>query len=357
MAEISGKKEAQHRVDRIQAFRCELDQLAHEGAIQLSSEQRARLDSHLNNTLAGLAARFDVDVSSSQKQISLAMRIASALGGLAFCAAVFLFFYRYWGLLSTPLQVAIAISIPALGLLTVEWVSRKEKTLYYTSLLVLVVLAAFIMNLTVLGSIFNIAPSSSAFLAWGILALIPAYVYRLALPLAGAQIALVIFVAALLVSLTGGYWGAVGNRPETFLPGGLALLAASRLLRHGRHPEFPAVYRIVGLLFVFLALLILSNAGQLTYLPLSRNAVEGIYQMAGFAVAVASIWIGVRRNRVECVNLGSGFFAIYLFNRLFVWWWDWMPKYLFFLIIGCIALALLAAFRRLRRRPAAQEAA
>jgi hypothetical protein len=35
------------------------------------------------------------------------------------------------------------------------------------------------------------------------------------------------------------------------------------------------------------------------------------------------------------------------------WWWDWMPKYLFFLIVGLTALALLWAFRRLRARLAA----
>ena len=50
----------------------------------------------------------------------------------------------------------------------------------------------------------------------------------------------------------------------------------------------------------------------------------------------------------EAVNLGLVFFAVLLFNRLFVWWWDWMPKYLLFLIIGIIALVLLAVFRKLR---------
>ena len=67
-----------------------------------------------------------------------------------------------------------------------------EKTLYYTALIVLVVLAAFVLNLTVLGSIFGIAPSPGAFLAWGILALILAYTYRLRLPLSGGLVAVVV---------------------------------------------------------------------------------------------------------------------------------------------------------------------
>jgi predicted RND superfamily exporter protein len=32
------------------------------------------------------------------------------------------------------------------------------------------------------------------------------------------------------------------------------------------------------------------------------------------------------------------------------WWWDWMPKYLFFLVIGLISVALLVVFKRLRAR-------
>lgn len=348
MAESSAKKEAQQRVDGIHAFRRELEQLAGEGVLVLSNEQREQLDAHLDKTLAELARRFDVDVSDSQKQISLAMRIASALGGLAICAAVFMFFYRYWGLLSTPLQVGILIAIPILGLIAIELISRREKTLYYTSLLALVVFGAFVLNLNVVGSIFNMAPSQNAFLAWGLFALVLAYGYRLRLELAAGLVLLAIYIAADILALSGGSWDAVLDRPETFLPAALALLGIPLLLRHGKQPGFPTVYRLFGLLFLFLALLVLGNEGQLTYLPFTKKAVQGLYQMSGFGAATLAIWIGIRNRLTESVNLGSGFFAIYLFNRLFVWWWDWMPKYLFFLIIGLIALLLLAVFRKLR---------
>ncbi|MBZ5498969.1 MAG: DUF2157 domain-containing protein [Acidobacteriia bacterium] len=348
MAETSGKKEAQQRVDRIHSFRRELEQLTREGVLGLTDEQRARLDTHLDKTLAELAGRFDVDVSESQKQISLAMRIASALGGLALCAAVFLFFYRYWGLLSTPVQVALLVSIPILGLIAMEFVSRRERTLYYTSLLALVVFASFVLNLNVLGYIFNLAPSQNAFLAWGVFALVLAYGYSLRLELAAGLVLLVIFVAAQIMSLSGGSFDAVMDRPETFLPGGMALLAIPLIHRHSKHPGFATVYRLFGLLFLFLALLMLGNLGHLTYLPFPKKAVEGIYQVTGFGAVIAAIWIGVQRRMMEAVNLGSAFFAIYLFLRLFNWWWDWMPKYLFFLIIGIIALVLLAVFRKIR---------
>ena len=206
MSDTSEKKEAQRRVDRIHAFRRELEHLELEGVLVLSDEQRARLTPYLDKTLTDLALQFDVDVSESQKQISIAMRIASALGGLALCAAVFLFFYRYWGLMNTSLQVGILITIPILAVFATDWVSRKEKTLYYTSLLALVAFGAFILNLNVLGNIFNMTPAPSAFLAWGLFALALAYGYRLRLELAAGIVLVVVFLAASIFSRSGGAW-------------------------------------------------------------------------------------------------------------------------------------------------------
>src|SRR5437667_7782042 len=101
MAHATGRREAQERADRIRIFRQELDALSSGGILTLSDEQRATVEVHLNRQLAELAGRYDVDVSESQKQLSLGMRIVSALGGLAFCAGVYLLFERFWGLLST----------------------------------------------------------------------------------------------------------------------------------------------------------------------------------------------------------------------------------------------------------------
>jgi len=41
---------------------------------------------------------------------------------------------------------------------------------------------------------------------------------------------------------------------------------------------------------------------------------------------------------------------VFLFVRLHAWWWHWMPKYLFFLLLGLIAIGLLLVFRRIRTR-------
>jgi len=349
MAQVSSKREAQERVDRIRAFQRELQELAREGALVLLPEQRAGLGAHIDRTLQELASGFDVDISESQKQISLGMRIVSALGGLAFCAAVFFFFYRFWGGLSTPVQLTVLIATPIVGLLAMDWISRRERTLYYTSLIGLVVLAAFALDLVELGDIFNIIPSPSAFLAWSVLAFILAYTYRLRLPLVGALIAIAVYLASVVTILAGYLWAA-DVRPENYLAAGAAMLVLPGIVRHKRVQEFPPIYRIVGLLIIFLSLWLLAVGRHLSWLPLGVKPIHAIYQTGGFLLAGASIWTGIRGRLPWAVNLGSAFFAIYLFNQMFTWWWDWMPKYIFFFIMGAIALALLAVFRRIRVR-------
>jgi uncharacterized membrane protein len=80
------------------------------------------------------------------------------------------------------------------------------------------------------------------------------------------------------------------------------------------------------------------------------KVVEHFYQMFGVIAAAGAVWIGIRRGWSGVVNTGTAFFTIFLFFRLIDWWWDWMPKYLFFLLIGLVALGLVAVFKRLRGR-------
>ncbi|MOA16335.1 hypothetical protein D3C78_1365460 [compost metagenome] len=35
--------------------------------------------------------------------------------------------------------------------------------------------------------------------------------------------------------------------------------------------------------------------------------------------------------------------------KLFDWWWELMPKYLFFLLLGLVAVLILMVLNRLRR--------
>ena len=68
----------------------------------------------------------------------------------------------------------------------------------------------------------------------------------------------------------------------------------------------------------------------------------------GFVLSAGSIWLGARRGWGEVVNTGATFFVVFLYTKFFDWWWESMPKYLFFLVLGLTAVLLLVVMRRLR---------
>jgi hypothetical protein len=153
-------------------------------------------------------------------------------------------------------------------------------------------------------------------------------------------------VAAELTVLAGAFWPQFLEGSETLIPTGLLMLGVPLAAKHRQLPEFTGVYRLVGLLVVFLALLMLSLKIGISYL-LSDAAV--FYQVTGLLAGALAIWLGIRRRLPVVVNLGATFFVVFLYCRFVAWWWDWMPKYLFFLIIGLISVGLLSVFKRLRR--------
>lgn len=341
------KEEAQQRADRIRLFSLELAELERDSILCLSDEQRAAVSVYHGETLKQLTGQFDIDTSQAAKQMSMGMRIISFLGAIALSAAVFFFFYRFWGLFSVPLQVSILVAAPIATLAGVEFAARRESTLYFASLISLVALTAFVLDLTMLGQIFTITPTQNAFLAWGGFSLIIAYTYRLRLILVAGLISLLAYLTATMGTWSGIYWLSFGERPENFLAAGLLVFAAA-FLPFPRQREFAPVYRMFGLLVVFIAVLVLSHWGMGSYLMVPEKQVEYLYQTAGFALSGLAIWLGIRKQWPGITNVGSTFFVIFLYTKFYDWWWEWMPKYLFFLLLGLIALLILFLLRRLR---------
>ena len=339
--------DAQKRADRIRAFREELRTLEAEGVLALPDEQKLSLARHHDETLRRLSQAFDIDTTEAQKQMSWGMRIASFLGALALCASVYLFFYRFWGLFGTAAQVALVVAAPLLALIGTEFAARKERTLYIAGIVGLVAFGCFVLDLVVLGTVFNIAPSPRAFLPWAAFGFILAYTYGLRILLAAGILSLAGWLSATMGTWSGCYWLSFGERPENFLPAALVLILIP-LVPHRAYRDFLPIYRIFGLLGVFLPILVLANWGEISYLRIPNARVESLYQIAGFAVSGVAIWLGIRQRLREVTNLACTFFVIYLYTKFFDWWWDWMPKYLFFFILGSIAVGLLLLLKRLR---------
>lgn len=85
-------------------------------------------------------------------------------------------------------------------------------------------------------------------------------------------------------------------------------------------------------------------------MPLRTVTIETAYQLAGFAAAALTVWMGIRAGFSGIANLGAGFFAVLLYLRFYHLCWAWLPGYLFFLIIGLVSIGLLTLFRKMRLR-------
>jgi Predicted membrane protein (DUF2157) len=310
------REEAQARVNRINAFRAELEELERRGAISLTDQQRAQLHDYHRTLLEALTQRFEVDRSRAESQLSLGLRVVSLLGAAACTAAAILFFQRFWGLLSSPVQVALVWLAPLAALAGAIATARVERTLYFTALLSTLAFGCFVMNVYVLGTILNARPSPQPFLVWSAFALALAYVWDLRLLLAAGALCAIAFFSTSIVTWYRLPLEMVFERPESML--------------------LPSA-------------LVLGESGAMSSLPFSMKTAEHIYQVAGFALAAAMLTAGIRRRWTETVNLGAGFFGFLLLLRYVDWWWDLMPKYVFFLIVGVTAIALMLVLRRFRR--------
>lgn len=342
------RSEAQQRADDIRVFGRELERLEAEQALKLDASQRQVLEAHHARLLAEYASAFDIDRDVQAKQLSLGMRVASFLGALALAASAFFLFYQFWGLLTTAVQVVTLVSVAVSTFVVTLFIQRRDSSGYFTKLAALVAFACFVLNITMLGQIFNITPSDKALIPWAALAFLLAYTCDLRLLLAAGILCVIAFISARTGTWGGLYWLDFGMRPENFFPAAILLFAVPQLIAHRRFTGFATIYRVFGLLSLLLPVLVLSHWGLGSYLDFEPGAIEGSYQVAGFALSAMAIWLGARRHWPEVVNTGIVFFVIFLYTKFYDWWWEIMPKYLFFLVVGLTAVLILLVLRRLR---------
>lgn len=345
---MTTRVEAQTRVDQIHAFRRERDLLQADGRLQCSVEQRRVVDEYHDALTRELTAAFDIDPDVRAKQLSLGMRTASFLGALSLAASVFFLFYKFWGQLTVVAQVSILVVAPLLTFCFAVWLRTRDFAGYFTKLAALVSFCCFVLDVSMLGQIFNITPSPNAFVAWAAFAMILAYGMDMRLLLVAAILCLVAYIAARFGTWAGAYWINFGERPENFLPSAVVLLLVPQFIDHRRFDGFAATYRVSGLLTFFGPILVLANWGEGSYLLFDPALIEGGYQIAGFVLAGFAIWFGIRRGYPHVVNTSVTFFVVLLYTKFYDWWWEIMPKYLFFLVAGLIAILFLSVLRRLR---------
>jgi hypothetical protein len=340
---------AQARTDRIAAFREELEELQRAGVVHLDSETLTAVRRHHDRVLHELSRQFDVDIGDRGKQLSLAMRLVSLVASVALAASVFFLFYRIWGTISVPVQVAILTTAPLLGLVTTDVVSARDRSRYFTTMTALLACACVVLDTLLLQLTFNQAPSAWTLLAWGAFATIVAYAYSLRMPLAFGLVAFAAFPAALLVDLFHGFWPNIPEMPESLLPSGAALLAIAVLLARRQPRGFVMVYRLCGLLCLLAPMFLLAMVGGLSRLPLGADACASVYQVLLLIACVAAIWTGVARRLREVAYCGTYFLIGLLYLKFAKVFWSVMPRWLFFLIVAASAMAIVWALNRMRR--------
>jgi uncharacterized membrane protein len=347
---VDARKEAQKRVDRIALFQAELAELEREGALSLTPEQHSRIDAHLAGLLARFRQQFGIDATESAKRVSWGMRVAALLGAAALVAALVLFLHRIWGNLPTGAQVLILAGVP-LGLLAgAESAFARRVDPYYVSLWALAAGVSFVVEVNALGALLNLADSPHALLTWGLFAVLVAYAYGIPLLLGAGLSLLCAYSAALVLHAQGYYWVGFPQSAQLLIPGAV-LLYCIPWLRQGRGAhDFDFTYRLCGAGLGLGAILMFSTSGDLCCFSLRPRVVEAVYQVLGLLLSAGVVVHGLRVGRSGLVNLGAAAFIVFLFIRLHAWWWDWMPKYLFFLTIGLTAIGLLLVFRRIRAR-------
>jgi len=345
---MDNKQKAQQRADQVQSFYDEVKCLEEEKLFQLGIEQRESLARYHEGLLKTLTEKYDIDIGSRQKQLSTGMKLASFMGALALAASVFFLFYQFWGYLSTPVQVSFLLSAPLITLFMTCWVSQRETTGYFARLLSMVSFACFVLNLVMLGQIFNITPSENALLVWAAYGFALAYAFDVRLLLAMGILSLAGFIAARVGSWSGMYWLTMGERPEHFFIPALIIFTVPLWFKQVRYSGFMPIYRVFGCLLFLIPVLVLSNWGNASYLPWDASIVEGVYQVLGFVVSAALVALGIRQLWPDVINTGNAFFVLFLYTKMFDWWWEIMPKYLFFFVIALTSMLLLFVYKRLR---------
>ncbi len=338
------RTQAQARVKQVQFFQAELRQAIEDGALELTPGQTAALTAYHRDLLATLARQFDVDANREQGQLSLGMKIVSALGGLALCVALSLLVQRYWGRLETPVQVALLLAVPLGAIALIEFSSRRERNTYFTGLFALVAIAAFVISTFEMGRLFSLHPSPATITVWGLFCGLAGSHYGLRLPFLAGLALVAISIPLWFHYLTGWTWFNPFARAEL-----TAAVALAGLAWKGR-PPFEGVRRGWFCAYLLSALITLSEWGESSYLPLGPVVIESAYTILVFVVAATFITLAIRRGWPETMVLGSVSFGGFLLLKAYRWLWDIIPPFLFFAFLGALALGLLWIFQRLRAR-------
>lgn len=354
-AQPATRAAAQDAAARIEAFAQELARLEAEGALHLDEAQRAAVAANQQAALADWRQRFDIDVGRRQRQLSWGVKVAAFCAALALGMGVFLLLWRLWRHMNEAGQVMLPLLAAFLFTVTCGLFAAREKGGHFARLFGVLACVCFGLDVALLGHMFNMPASPGFYLLLGAFALALALAASSRLLLAVAVGALAVYVAAQCMQQMGWWWLDFLDRPETFLPAA-ALLAVAAWALQRRGSELAGAVRFMALLVWFVPALMVGFDGDHSFLPWDEKAVEHCWQLVTGLSAALLVALGVRRGWTETVYTSVFFGTLLLIFKFFEWWWDALPKELFFLLVGLIAVLAVLVLRRLRAAKTGQSA-
>jgi len=360
-------------------------------------------------TLSGGAA--PVRAAVNERKLGRGVTILVNLGAIALAAGLLVFFASNWVEFGRAAKVTSLFALTLFFYVAGFELTREGRGSFPKLGLALVFLGCvmFGSDIVLLALIYDLTAEH----AWSLLIqwvawLSIAYVVRSRLILFLALLGIVTWFGAEVGYSWGGYWLYLG-RPFHFIGLGAGLLGVAGLHAWRGRREFAAAWALVGLLLVYLSTLILSIfdlqknvrlemstatwivwllfiapyvvavlslvvihlrwrqttladppvlvvlflLGVMTLASLiavTHHPREGWFILLLTALSAAGIYLGVAWESPVFLNTSLVFFAVNLYTRFYEYFWNAMPKSLFF-IIGGAALILGGVWvERIRRR-------
>ena len=340
------------RLRRIFAFREELQALRDEGVVAPGDPTLAAIAARHDLLLAEAARDERIDLSREEARLSAGMRLATLLGATALSIAWAMFVSSTWDALGDTARMLLIWVPPVLLVLATGVAARRDATGYIANILATVGSIAVAVATVATVRTYGLSPTRNQFLAVAIYGLFLAYRHRLIMPLLIGGTAAGAWTWSLFAILRGQPFDQVFEVAEpAIVAGALALLVGT--VRRRDPAEFRLVWRFGGIVAICWSLLVLGVAGEASWFG-PGNLVEGAYQVVGFGAFVALAWQGLRRDDQLLARSGGAALLLFLLFRMFDWFWQAIPDWLFFLAMGALAFGVLLVLRRLRRRQRAR---
>lgn len=326
---------SKQRRQQIHAFQLELEQLEQDNVVSLSQEQHERIGAY--------HAQLGSKQLSSSQQLSMAMRLSTLFAALALSAAAYFFLQLFWHQMSLAAQLLIAIGSPLVFLLAAQHTSKHDQDAYFPRLFAVLSWFCFVLDISLISDLFNLNPDISVLLIFSIYALLLAYLYQSKLL---CSVGLLLISGFMVGKLQTNQLAEIYirfDKLELFFIPALLMFFASKIT-----PSFDATYRGTSLVIALLCCLCLAWDSSMSLFNFSRSSIENIYHLLGLLLSVAAISFGIAKAWQESYRIGTFFFIVFLYSKVISWWANnILPAYLFFFLIGLMAVFCLLVFKRL----------